>query len=44
MLSILFRLTSKKNTEFEFTHNSNGNTDKFNNVIKVIEKAFEDKL
>lgn len=29
----------KKKTEFEFTHNSNGNTDKFFNVIRLIEKC-----
>ena len=35
---------SKNKAEFEFTHNSNGNTDKFDNVIKLIEKAYEDNL
>lgn len=33
------KIYSKKNGEYEFTHNSNGNTDKFNSIIKLIENS-----
>lgn len=33
------KVYSKEKAEFEFTHNSNGNTDKFYNVINYIEKS-----